>query len=478
MQSTGAVPKTVLPAGPARSARAARPGHAAPVEQDLPALARETRRRRTGGALVLAVLGALGGVVVGLAIQSVLPLEAEPADVLGAVSTLAATVGTYGVLVLIVLISRLPALEQAYGLDRLAAWHRRIAPWALALIAIHLVTVVWTQALPTGTGWWGELWALLGTSWWLALAGLAAVLFALVGVVSWRVARRRIPHGVWWGLHLTTYAAVLLAFGHQITAGGPFLAGWATWLWSGLYVAALGSLVIFRVLVPIGRNGVHRPYVAAVRPENDDVVSVVVGGRHLDRPAIQPGQFFIWRFDHPGLRLEGHPWSVSAMGSDRVRITVRTLGDASSRLISLPIGTRAFAEGPYGAITAGAVAPTPHGRLVLIAGGVGIGPVLGLADRFAGRTPVDIIYRASSLDAMVHLDELAVLERRGVRVHLMPGPRRVYPMHPAQLEATVGRLDDAELYICGPGSLVRTVTGSAGHLGARPDHIHYDSFRI
>ncbi len=465
----------VLPAGPAR---AARPHRAIPAGRDLRALARRTRRRRNVGAFVLAALGAVGGVVLGLAIQAVLPLSADPADLLGAVSTLSATVGTYGVLLLIVLISRLPALERAYGLDRLATWHRWIAPWALGLIAVHLLTIVWSYGLPLGTGWWAELGTMLVSSWWLALAGIATVLFALVGIVSWRVARRRIPRGVWWGLHLTTYAAVLLGFGHQITSGGPFLTGWARTLWALLYVAALGTLLIYRVVVPLVGNAIQQMRVVAVTAENNDIVSVVIGGRHLDRLHTEAGQFFQWRFDHPGLLLESHPWSVSGIGPNLLRITVRTLGDASSRLISVPVGTRVFAEGPYGAVTAGAVAPVERRRTVLIAGGVGIAPVLALAHRLAGQVPVAVIYRASSLDAMVHLDELGSLERRGVRVYLMPGPRRSYPLHPAHLAATVGRLDDAEVYLCGPASLIRTVTASARALGAEPAHIHHDTFQL
>ena len=56
---------------------------------------------------------------------------------------LAALTGTYLMLVMVVLMSRIPWLERSVGQDRLVRWHRRIGGWPIGLIALHIVLVTW-----------------------------------------------------------------------------------------------------------------------------------------------------------------------------------------------------------------------------------------------------------------------------------------------------------------------------------------------
>ena len=57
----------------------------------------------------------------------------------------------------------------------------------------------------------------------------------------------------------------------------------------------------------------HRLRVVKVVRESDDVVSVVVTGRNLERLAVSGGQYFQWRFMARGLWLQAHPYSISAL---------------------------------------------------------------------------------------------------------------------------------------------------------------------
>lgn len=441
-------------------------------------------RRGRWATVFLAVVGALGGVVLGLTLQAVAPRIAAGglSNVLYVISVLAASIGTYGVLVLLLLIARLPVLERAIGQDHLVTCHKRIAPWAMSLVFAHIVLVVASYGLDSGANWFAELWSLTTTTPWIlpALAGTAAIIAA--GWTSWKRVRRTIRHETWWTIHLYTYLGIALAFAHQITAGGPFLSGWSRALWVGLYVAVFGAIIGWRVVLPVVRSLRHGLRVAAVLPEAPGVVSVWVQGRDLARLGAQEGQFFNWRFVHPGLAYEGHPYSVSAIRGDAMRITVKALGDASTATASVPVGTRVLVEGPYGAVTPGRLAPDVADRThrtVLVAGGVGVGPVAALAERLAGQAPLDVVYRAASMEEMAHRDELWALQSHpGVRVHLMPGRRHVYPLNAEHLRATVGWLEDAQVYVCGPASLNRQVARSARALGARPQNIHHEVFDL
>lgn len=460
------------------SAPVAAPGASVPALPPAHALAREStalRRRNRWATAALAVVGLLGGVVLGLALQEVWPVSGEPADIAWAVSVLAAVVGTYGVLVLLLLIARLPVLERAIGQDRLVIAHKQLAPWAMGLVAVHVVLVVVAYAGFAGTGVLAEFWSQLTTTPWILPATAGLVLMVTAAVSSWRRLRRRLRHETWWTVHLYTYLAIALAFAHQLT--GPFLDGWARALWIALYVAVSGAILWFRVAVPLWRSWRHGLRVAAVVRETPNVVSVVLRGRHLHRLHVEPGQFLNWRFLTPGLVYESHPYSVSGLPrTDLLRITVKALGDSSAALANLRVGTRVLVEGPYGAVTPGLVRGP---RAVLVAGGVGVAPVRALAEAFAGRVRTDVIYRASTPADLALADELRGLESfPGTRVHLLPGSRHDLPLDVEHLRSLVGDLSDADVFACGPESLNHRVAESARSLGVRPERIHWEEFDL
>ncbi len=83
------------------------------------------------------------------------------------------------------------------------------------------------------------------------------------------------------------------------------------------------------------------------------MVSVYVTGRELERLPAPGGQFCIWRFpDHHGW-WQVNPFSLSAAPDGRsLRLTAKAVGTTSAGLRRLPVGSRAFVEGPYGAFTA------------------------------------------------------------------------------------------------------------------------------
>lgn len=449
--------------------------------------------RNTAAYLTGVIISGVGGLAVGLAVQEILPLDFTAIGITYALSVLAAVVGTYMVLVELLLIARVPALERALGQDRLVTWHKILGPWSVWLILSHIVLIVTNYALVEGSNPIAELVSLITTTPWILPAVAGVTLMIVAGITSWKRVRGTLRREVWWTIHLYFYLAVALAFAHQIAVGGPFLSGWERWFWVGLYVVVFGLILTFRVVVPIVKNRRTQMVVERVVQETDNVVSVVLRGRNIARLQIEPGQFMNWRFDTDGLRYEAHPYSISAIEpapasaathdsatgtidpESRLRITVKDLGDSSRALATLQPGTRAWFEGPYGASTSARISGK---RVVLVAGGVGISPIVALADELAGEVPLDVVYRASTAHDLALTRELADLSRLGARIHLMPGPRHDYPMNARHLYETVGDLSDADLYVCGPASLNETVIRSAEVLGVRPHRIHREEFQL
>jgi ferredoxin-NADP reductase len=314
------------------------------------------------------------------------------------------------------------------------------------------------------------------------MATVAGALLVMVGIVSARAARRRLRYETWYLLHLYTYLAVALAFSHQFATGADFAGSLpARVAWSGLYLLVAALLVWHRLITPIRRALRHRLRVLAVRTEAPGVVSVVVGGRHLQDLNTRPGQFFRWRLLDRGLWWASNPYSLSApVLADRMRFTVKAQGDHSEALASLRPGTWVFAEGPYGAFTD---AHRVQAKVLLLAGGVGITPLRALFEALPGAPgDVTLIYRASAdAEVMFRAELAAIARRRGARVHYLLGTRADLgrdPLTAGSLLQLVPDLTNHEVYVCGPPGMVDAAMSGLRGAGVPRRHLHRESFEL
>jgi predicted ferric reductase len=432
-------------------------------------------RRRADLILVLLAVGL--GVTVFLAISAESRgALAAPGGVATALGRFAGLVGTYLLLLMVVLVSRLPVLERVVGQDRLLRWHRRLGPWPIPLIAAHAVLITIGYAQLAHTGALHQLGVFLGSYPNVLAATVAFGLLLLAGVTSWRVLRRKVRYETWWAIHLYFYLALALAFAHQLTTGASFVAHpLARVYWILVWLATAGTVVVFRIGLPVWRSLRHSLRVVTVRPEGPGVISLVCKGRRLDRLSVAGGQFMQWRFLARGLWWQAHPYSLSAMPSPPfVRVTVKTTGDHGAALARLRPGARVAIEGPYGAFTKHARA---HDAVALVGAGVGITPIRALLEDLPAGVDVVVVLRASSAEDLVLRQEIAALvaERSGVLYELI-GSRSVVPADAASLARLVPDISRRDLYVCGPPGYVDAVVDAARTLGTPVDRIHRESF--
>ena len=308
----------------------------------------------------------------------------------------------------------------------------------------------------------------------LAVAGLG--LLFLAGFTSYRYVRRQMKYETWWAVHLYTYLAVALSIPHQILTGAPFIGHpLATAWWLTLWFATAGAVIVYRWGLPIARSLQHKVTVHSVEEESPGVVSVTMAGRRLDKLEASGGQFLHWRFLKRGMWWQAHPYSLSAVPTtNRMRITVKDLGDHSNSLATIEPGTRVAIEGPYGAFTHHA---RHTDRVVLVAAGVGVTPVRALLEDLPRHVDVVAILRGASRRDLVLRDELAnLVDERGGQLHELVGQRSHARLDERGLTELVPDIADRDLYVCGPSGFMQSVIAAARRVGVRGERIHHEDF--
>ncbi|WP_223692336.1 ferredoxin reductase family protein [Leifsonia poae] len=402
-----------------------------------------------------------------------------PADLATTVGELSGMLGGYLVCAQVLLIARVPWFERAVGLDKLVLWHRVLGTTVLFLIVTHVLFMVIGGELLDHSLPWTEFVSMLGNYPDMVTALIGTIAFLAVGLSSARLIRAKLSYEVWYWLHLTTYAAIFLTFLHQLSAGAHFIDNPINRvLWLLLYLGTASAILTWRFLLPTLSAWRHRMRVVAVVPENVGTTSLWFAGAHTDELGVRAGNFLLFRFLSWGHLLTAHPFSVSRVPHDgTMRITVGAVGDHTRRLRDLKKGTLVFVEGPFGHFTADRAS---RDRILLVAGGAGIGPIRALAEDLLlrGAKPV-LIYRAHSADDLALLAELQGM--RGLTVVPVVGRRSELgydPLGPEGLHSIVPNLHEWEAFICGPEGMAARAEDSLRELTMPKRFIHREELSM
>jgi predicted ferric reductase len=413
-------------------------------------------------------------------------LQTDPLTGLGRLSGL---IAADLLLIQVVLMARVPVIERSYGQDELVRRHRLVGFTSFNLMIVHIVLIILGYAAGTDVGIVGTAVDLVLNYPGMLLAFVGALLLVMVVITSIRMARARLRYESWHLLHLYAYLGVGVSIPHEIWTGADFVASRPAQIyWWSLYAVAAGAVIVFRIIRPVWRSWRHKLVVEHVVPEAPGVLSVHLRGRGLHRLPIRAGQFFTWRFrDGPGW-TRANPFSLSAAPArNRLRITIKDLGDGSGRIADLQPGTRVLIEGPYGRLTGDV---RTQAKITMLASGIGITPIRALLEELEyGPDEVTLIYRVRDESEIVFRGEIDYLAgHRGVRVFYVAGPRASgdQPSWLPESAAGLGDRDallqlvpdvaDQDVYICGASAWMDAARDAALAAGVPAAQIHLERF--
>lgn len=377
-----------------------------------------------------------------------------------------------------VLVARFRTIAEPFGSDALVQFHRQIGLVGLGFVIVHVaISAPWDLVVrPFHEDTPARVrWALLAT----------IALLVLVGSSLWRK-RVRLSYEAWHALHaVLAVTLIVAALMHALLVDHYLDAAWKQVLWVAMTAGFASLLVWVRIAKPLLLWG--RPWsVERVTPERGQTTTLTLRAEGHPGFRFAPGQYAWFAIGRSPFALTKHPFSFSSSGDADgvVEVSIKALGDFTSTVAELDVGTTVYIDGPHGVFS-----PDLYEGpgFCLIAGGVGITPTMSILRTFADREdrrPIVACIASRTWDDITFRDELRELTDRLelTLVHAVSEP-------PPDWTGETGRIDEQMLgrvlpsgyqrwqfFICGPDPMMDAMEGALLALDVPSSRIHTERF--
>ncbi len=286
---------------------------------------------------------------------------------------------------------------------------------------------------------------------------------------------------VWRVMHgIGAVLIALLLLHHTVYAGRYGSQQVVTWVWlmlTGLAVAS--TLYIYLVVRFLQKSRAwHVTSVEQLSPKQWEVTLAPSRGSGLDYRA---GQFAWLNIGNSPFSLRENPFSLSSAPASgpQVSFMIKELGDFTRTIGQIKPGTVAYLDGAYGSLS---VDGRDEPGVALIAGGIGIAPLLGVLRQMRlSNDPrnVRIVYGNRSIDQIACREEL---DAEDVHYVLSEPPEQWQGetglVGPVLLDRvfTQTEIEEWVFVVCGPAKMIDSVEDHLISRGAPSKRILTERF--
>lgn len=378
------------------------------------------------------------------------------------------------------LAGRLKLLDRIFSLPGLIRQHRWHA-WAVVLMAlIHPLCVMLAEGtlmIPLEIRYWPE---------WVGV-GLLAVLLVQFVFTRWRRPLNIAFHHWLTGHRIAGLIIAALLIVHVLYVSETFADNPAPRL---VVLAAAGVFILFWLWVRgAGLRSRGNPYeITRVETIGRECTCVEVAPKRGAAMAYLPGQFAFVSFAAQHLSREPHPFTLASTPSrpGTIQFAIRHCGDWTRQVGTLTIGDRVCLQGPFGRFSH-LLHASPQQELIMIAGGIGITPMLSMLRFMADHgdpRPITLIWSNRTRAHLVFTKEFEHLSAK------LTGLRRV-PIFTENTDSGTpsGRLNrtmldsmlsecgrESAVFLCGPPSMMTALVTDLKTLGFSARSIITETF--
>jgi len=390
---------------------------------------------------------------------------------------------------------RVKLLSKILGIDWVLQVHQLFARTALVFLLVHpfMYTLPGQPAWMMGASHQNFLSLTLASG----LTGMLS-LFALIFLIGLALTRKssEISYEGWRLSHVILALVIaIVGFFHTMDAGRYAQEIWMSTYWQLMLGLALLSVVWTYLVKPLIQNK-NAYEVISINQVSMGIWELVLKYPAAKQMNYQAGQF-VWLKIGSSSPMPENPFSIascSKKNSSDISFLIKDVGDFTHQISQLEAGQKIFVDGPYGNFGVEALADE-HDQLVMIAGGVGIAPMISILrqmerdqDAMVMNKKILLIYgnrvieQAVNLKDMVRLDSFKHLEV----IQLISEPTTEWQGLAGVLDATMlERIlsaqqinsKTAQFMICGPAGMIDSVETSLDQFGAPLANIASEKFQ-